>query len=216
MEKFHNMLNRLKQDVYSMGSLACEILEDSIESLINLDIELAEKTHAKKDTLMKYDNEIEGKALKMIAQYQPMAIDMRTLACILKSTVKLTRIGRYGKDIANIVRKELDGKRHIKKIVLIKQMTEVAVKMVQDCLKAFDQEELEPIKEMGPRDDVVDDYRMSIFRECLTYMMENAQNIPVCIAYIMTSRYLERCGDHACDISEMVHYMITGKRIEIK
>jgi len=179
------------------------------------DVELAEKVISKKKKLADMDVEIEGKTLQLIALYHPMAKDMRTVACILKTITYLTRIGRYGKDIANIA-KELSDKPHVAKLVEIPYMAETVCKMIDDALKAFETEDMSLIKDFEERDDTLDALRWSIFRECITYMMENPSTITRCAHYMMIARYLERCGDHACKIAEKVHYMVTGERIEIK
>lgn len=161
------------------------------------------------------DKKIEEKALQLIALYQPMAKDMRAIACILKMITYLTRIGRYGKDIANVA-KELADKPHIAKLVEIPYMAEIVCKMIDDALKAFETEDLSLIEDFSERDDSVDALRYSIFRECIPYVMEDPKNITRCAHYAMIARYLERCTDHACKIAEKVYYMVTGERREIK
>jgi phosphate transport system protein len=216
MEKFHNQLAELKKEVSKFGFYALGILTESMETLKSLDIEKADEVHGKKDQLMEIESNLEEKTLRLMTLYQPMASDLRTLAAIFNTIVHLTRIGRYGKDIANIVRKELEGRAHIKKLVTLSSMIKNVDSMISDVLKAFSEGDITILEDFSERDDVVDAQRQEVFRECLTYMMEDQRKIPQCIAYIMTSRYLERCGDHACKIAEKVHYMVTGKIIEIK
>ncbi len=199
-----------------MGNIALQMLQCSVEALKKLDMDLARNCYDLKDKLMDYDEEIEDKTIKLAMLYQPMAKDIRTIACILKLITSLTRIGRYGKDISNIVIKELDGVIHIKKIVSIPQMIAIVAAMVKDAIKAFETNDVEILEDFEERDDEVDELRISIFRECLTYMMEDPKNIKICTAYIMIARYLERCGDHACKMAEKIYYMVTGKRKEIK
>ena len=215
VEKFHIELEKLKQNVLKMGDLATSMLCGSVESLKNLDVEKADSVIAKKVDLAKKNVQLEEEALKLIALYQPMAVDMRTIACCLKMTTDLNRIGRYGKDIAKVT-KEIYPNSHIKKIIHIPQMNEIVCKMINDAFTAFKTGDLFLIKDFSERDDDVDHLRYSIFRECLTYMMEDQKNITICTNYILVARYLERCGDHACNIAEQIHYMVTGKRIELK
>jgi len=215
VEKFHNELDKLKKNVLKMGDLAGGMLCDSVTSLKNLDAEKAESVIAKKKELADMNLKLEEDALRIIALYQPMAKDMRTIACCLKMLVALTRIGRYGKDIAKIA-KEIYPGPHIKKIITLPQMNEIVYKMINDALTAFSTENLSLIKDFSERDDTVDASRYSIFRECISYMMEDARNITICTNYILAARYLERCGDHACDMAEEIHYMVTGSRIELK
>ena len=215
VEKFHKELENLKKEVIEMGNLAKEMLFNAVEALKNRDVRLAEEVVSKKREIAEMDEKIEEKALQLIALYQPMAKDMRAIACILKTITYLTRIGRYGKDIANVAKKLAD-KPHIAKLVEIPYMAELVCKMIDDALKAFETEDLSLIEDFSERDDSVDALRYSIFRECITYMMEDPKNITRCTHYAMIARYLERCADHACKIAEKVYYMVTGKRKEIK
>jgi phosphate transport system protein len=214
VEKFHIELDELKKDVIKMGTLAQLMIQDAVDSLKDLDVERANDVDSKKNTLAQTTIDLEEEALQLIALYQPMAIDMRTIACCLKMITALKRIGRYGKDIAKITREIAPGP-HIKKIISIPHMSEIVCQMITDALAAFSTGNLDLIEDFIERDNDVDALRYSIFRECISYMMENPKNITICTHYILVARYLERCGDHACDMAEEIHYMVTGKRIEI-
>ncbi|MHA1820100.1 MAG: phosphate signaling complex protein PhoU [Promethearchaeota archaeon] len=216
MEKFHTELDNLKKDVLDLGNYAINMLKDVMEALIKIDTTSANEIHSRKEKLREFGDNIEDKALKLIALYQPMASDLRTIACILKMDTNLIRIGRYAKDIANIIIKELAGKTHMKKIISLPYMNDIVIKMIEDSLTAFINNETCLIEDLAERDDEVDELRISIFRECLTYMLEDPRNIPLSTAYIMIARYLERCGDHACEMAEKIYYMVTGDRKEIK
>lgn len=215
VEKFHNELETLKKNVMKMGDLATSMLCISVESLKNLDVEKAESVISKKKELAEMNINLEEDTLRLIALYQPMAVDMRTIACCLKMITDLNRIGRYGKDIAKVT-KEIYPGPHIKKIISIPQMNDIVCKMIHDAFTAFTTGDLSLIKDFSERDNDVDALRYSIFRECISYMMEDPKNITICTNYILVARYLERCGDHACNIAEQIHYMVTGKRIELK
>jgi len=215
VEKFHNELEVLKKHVLKMGELSITMLSDSVESLKNLDVEKAESVIAKKKKLAEMNIKLEEDALRLIALYQPMAVDMRTIACCIKMLVALNRIGRYGKDIAKVT-KEIYPGPHIKKIITLPQMNDMVCGMIRDAFKAFTTGDLSLIKNFSERDDDVDAHRYSVFRECISYMMEDPKNITICTHYILVARYLERCGDHACDIAEEINYMVSGERVEIK
>ncbi|MBU7013537.1 MAG: phosphate signaling complex protein PhoU [Theionarchaea archaeon] len=214
VEKFHLKLDDMKEEVLKMGFLAEEMLEKSIIALKDRNKELAEEVISKKGEIAALDFNIEKDVLHLVPLYQPMAKDMRTIACILKMITYLTRIGRYGKDIAKAVL-ELEQEPHISKLVSIPYMAEMVNSMIDDVLKAFETEDLSLIADFDERDDKVDALRYSIFRECISYMTENPRNITQCAHYIMVARYLERCADHACKIAEKVHYMVNGEHIEI-
>jgi phosphate transport system protein len=144
-----------------------------------------------------------------------MAIDLRRLATILKTITYLARIGRYGKDIASVV-EELSKKPYPAPFVNLQHMWEHVKIMVEDALKAFEDAEISYFKDFEERDTEVDKMRWSIFRECITYMMEDPRVITPCAFFAMIARFLERTGDNACKIAEKVHYMVTGEHIEIK
>jgi len=214
VKKFHDELKKLKKNLIEMGYLSRDTLKQSVESLKNQDKESAEKIIKNKIKIADMDALIEEKALILLTLHQPMAKDLRQIAAILKIITYLNRIGRYGKDIAKISI-ELSDKPQVKKLVSIPYMADIVCKMIDDSLKSFEKENIEYIKDFSDRDDTVDQLRYSIFRECLTYMMEDSGNITRCTDYVMVARYLERCADHACKIAEKIHYMVTGEHIEI-
>ena len=153
----------------------------------------------------------------MIALYQPVARDMRAVACALKVIASAERIGRYGKDIANVVIATTDARESdLATGLSIPHMAGLVLSMIDDSLRAYETGDLQYIRNHSERDDVVDALRHTIFREGITYMMEEPRTITRCMNYLMVARYLERCADHSCKIAEKVHYMVTGERIEIK
>jgi phosphate transport system protein len=214
VEKFHNELEELKKDVSDMGKLANDMLVKSITALKNQDVELAKWVISKKEVIRVFDQKLEVRALHLTALYQPMAKDMRTIACILKMITYLTRIGRYGKDTARSAL-EISEKPHIAKLVSIPYMADIVCGMLDNALEAFEKEDLSFLEDFTERDDTVDALRHSIFRECITYMGENPKTITQCAHYIMIARYLERCADHVCKMGEKIHYMVTGEHVEI-
>ncbi len=214
VKKFHKELKELNKDVIKMGVLAKEMLQKSVESLIDLNIEKAEWVLSKKGTIANMDDIIEERTLRLITLYQPMASDMREIACILKMITYLNRIGRYSKDIAKLVG-DWGEKRHVKKLISIPHMSDLVCGMLDDAMKAFETKDISKFFDFSDRDDTIDELRYSIFRECLSYMMENPKVITRCTNYIMIARYLERCADHSCKIAEKIYYMVKGVRVEI-
>ena len=215
VEKFHEELKKLKKEVVEMGNLAKEMLSNAVEALKDRDKEAASQVIEKKKKIADMDERIEQDALRLIALYQPMARDMRKIACVLKMITYLTRVGRYGKDIAKVAI-ELADQPHIARLVEIPHMADMVCSMIEDALKAFENEDVSLIRDFEERDSEIDALRYSIFRECITYMMEDAKNITRCMHYAMVARYLERCADHACKMAEKINYMVTGERKEIK
>jgi phosphate transport system protein len=214
-EKFHSELKNLRTETLEMAHLGRFMLRTAVDALIRQDPELAESVIVRKGEIHDLEVRLEEHCYHLIALYQPMAKDMRTIACTLKVISASLRIGRYGKVIAKIV-KELADRPHIANLMSIPHMADLAIDMVDDAITAYESDDLTLIKDFSTRDDTVDALRHSIFREGITYMMEDPKNISRCTHYIMVARYLERCADHACKIAENVHYMETGERIEIK
>jgi phosphate transport system protein len=214
VQKFHEELNELKTEIITMGQLAIKMLQKATDSLRDDDMKAVSWVQSKKGIVAEMDRSIEEKSLRLIALYQPMAKDMRTIACCLKMNTYLTRVGRYAKDIAKVT-DELHKVPRMKKIIAIPHMADIVCSMLEDVITAFKTEDVLTIKKLDERESIVDELRYSIFRECLTYMMENNKNITQGAHYMMVARYLERCGDHACKIGEKVYYMVTGNRIEI-
>ncbi len=213
-EKLHAELKILKTETVEMGRLGRGMLRDAIDALVRQDLNLASSVLARKGEIHRREVDLEEKCYRLIALYQPMAKDMRILACTLKVVGASVRIGRYGKVIANIV-KEISDRPHISHMMSIPHMADLVIGMIDDAIMAYGTESTSLIADFNARDDTIDALRHSIFREGITHMMENPKNITRCTHYIMVARYLERCGDHACKIAENVQYMETGERIEI-
>jgi phosphate transport system protein len=213
-EKFHTELEKLKADTLEMAHLGRFMLRTAVDALIRQDAELAASVVAQKEEIHRMEVRLEEHCYHLIALNQPMARDMRFIACTLKVITASLRLGRYGKVIANIV-KEISDKPHIANLMSIPHMADLVIDMVDDSIAAYESDNLRLIKDLSSRDDTVDSLRHSIFREGITYMMEDPKNISRCTHYIMVARYLERCADHACKIAENVQYMETGERVEI-
>ncbi len=213
--KFHEKLEALSEKTIEMGNYSLKMLEDSVKALKERNGNLADEIYERRRNLADYDTELEERTLKLLTLHQPMATDMRRIACILKMLTYLYRIGRYGKDIAKIAMKFTD-KPHFKKLVSIKAMSKIVIEMIQNALDAFKEGDLNIIEQIEEMDDEVDELRYSIFREVVSYMIEDTSIITQGAHYLMASRYLERCGDHACKMAEKIHYMVNGRHVEIK
>ncbi len=212
---FHEDLRGLSGSVVEMGELAIDLLRCAMDAISTCEAEKAKQVLEKRKIITTMDNDIEEDALRLLLLYQPVARDLRRLAAILKIITYLERVGRYAGDVAKIAL-ELGRESKITKIMSIPYMGELVVSMLEDSIRAFAEGDIAPIAEMSQRDDRVDHLRYAIFRECLAFMMEDPSVIEPCVNHIMAARYLERCGDHACKISEKVYYMVAGGRMEIR
>jgi phosphate transport system protein len=213
-EKFHTELKNLKTETMEMAHLGRFMLRTALDALIRQDRELAATVVARKEDIHTMEVRLEERCYQLIALNQPMAKDMRVIACTLKVITASLRIGRYGKVIANIVKKISD-QPHIANLMTIPHMADLVIEMIDDAIEAYEKDTIAEISDFSARDDTIDSLRQSIFREGITYMMEDPKSITRCTNYILVARYLERCADHACKIAENVHYMNTGERIEI-
>lgn len=208
---FHRDIDDLTQRVVTMGQLSRKSVHDGIEAFAALDIAAANKVIAMNQEINHADVAIEARTLDLIALHQPMAKDLRTLGASLKIITYLDRIGRYGYDIAKATL-ALQGKEHVRKLVGIPIMRDKAVSLLDRSLDAFQSRDGVKARTIQPDDDEVDGLYDQIFRECLTYMIEEPRNITQCTQYILVARHLERVGDNAGKIAEKTIYMATGER----
>jgi phosphate transport system protein len=217
-EKFHSEMAETKQQVIALGHLAVSMLRDGMGALETDDTDLASRVREKKKELSDQVNLLEEEMYRLIALYQPVAKDMRMIACSLRVISSSERIGRYGKDIANVVLNTASDTRfpHLITGLSLPLMADQVISMINDSLEAYETEDLDLVASHSERDDDVDALRHTIFRDAITYMMEDPRTITKCTNYLMIARYLERCGDHACKIAEKVHYMVTGDHIDIR
>jgi phosphate transport system protein len=220
-ERFEAELERLREEVHEMGALARGMLCDAVSALVDRDTARADRILAGKHEIRDRLHRTEDHAYQILTLYQPMAKDLRTVVACLKVAAALERIGRYGKDIAMILgyledANALKDQRHLASMLSIPQMARMAGKMIDKALAAFETGDLPMIRDFVARDDAVDAQGYSIFRECVTYMLEDPSTITRAARYVMVARYIERSADHACTIAEAAVFMQTGERVEIK
>lgn len=206
---FDEEIRRLRTDLLRMGTLAREAVDKSIKALVNRDSSLAEEVIVGDDIIDKMDLDIEMKCMELIARQQPMARDLRVIGTILKTITDLERIADHAVDIAKIV-KILADQPPLKPFIDIPKMCEISLSMLDDALKAFVNEDTELARKMCERDDLVDALYDQVFRELLTYMMEDPKAVVRALYLIFIARFLERVADHATNVGERVVYMITG------
>jgi phosphate transport system protein len=214
-EKFVEELKQLKSDVVEMSNLSKEMLKESIDAVKTSDITIAEKVISLRKDIREFDYKIEDDAQRLIVLYQPVARDLRAIISTLKMNTYLTRIGIYSKDISRDI-KEISLNKEFTRLKSVCVMGDIVLGMLDDVIKAYETEDLTLIDTMWKRDDEVDCLFHTILRECISYMIENPKSIGYYTHYMLIARYLERCGDHVCKISEKIHYMVTGERITIK
>jgi phosphate transport system protein len=220
-EKFEVELEGLRGEVREMGTLARGMLCDAVSALVERDTARADGILAGRHEIRDRLHRTEDHAYQILTLYQPMARDLRTVVACLKVAAALERVGRYGKDIAGIVGHLAEegayaNKQRLADLLSIPVMARMAGKMIDTALAAFETGDLALIEDFAARDDEVDALGYSIFRECITYMLEDPSTITRGARYVMVARYLERSADHACTIAEATVFMETGDRVEIK
>jgi phosphate transport system protein len=220
-ERFEAELEVLLRETLEMGAFARMMLCDSVDALVSRDAALADRVVARKEELRDRHDRAEDRAYEILTLYQPMARDLRTVVACLKVVEALERIGRYGKAIAKVEGHieeagSLDDRPQLARMLSIPQMSRMAGGMIETALSSFTSGDLSMTEGLGTRDDEVDALNHSIFRECITYMLEDPRTITQCTRYVMVARYLERSADHACTIAEATVFMQTGERVEIK
>ncbi|MEA2985714.1 MAG: phosphate transport system protein [Alphaproteobacteria bacterium] len=210
---FDAELQELNKYVAQMGGLAEKAIADSVDALVRLDTTLAEHVVLVDRSIDALQREIEEKAILTIARRQPMAIDLREIVSALRVANDLERIGDLAKNIAKRVA-ELNGEFRPQKLIRgLEHMAALALAQLKQVLDAYAGRELAKALDVWRRDKEVDAMCTSLFRELLTYMMEDPRNITFCIHLMFSAKNIERMGDHTTNIAETVHYMIEGRAI---
>ena len=206
-------LQELNKSVAQMGGLTEKGITDSVDALVRLDTALAAHVIAVDRSIDALQREIEEKAILTIARRQPMAIDLREIVSALRVANDLERIGDLAKNIAKRVA-ELNGEFRPQKLIRgVEHMAGLVLGQIKQVLDAYAVRDLGKALDVWRRDEEVDAMCTSLFRELLTYMMEDPRNITFCIHLMFCAKNIERMGDHATNIAETVHYMIEGRTI---
>jgi phosphate transport system protein len=198
--------------IADMGAFAEAAIAEAMRCLVERDIEAARQLVEADDQLDELEAEAERRVIELIALRAPMADDLRDAVAALKIAGVVERIGDYAKNIARRTRR-LPAKGEIEPLSLLPEMARIASGMVTDVLAAFAARDPQGAEAVCRRDDALDDFYESIFRTLLTYMMENPQNIGPSTTLLFVAKNLERIGDHATNIAELVFYAATGERL---
>jgi len=209
---FHEELETLKQTLLAMGDLVEEQIRRVMHALLQGDDTLAQDVIERDRQVNAYDVEVDETCVNLLALHQPAASDLRFITTTMKIVTDLERIGDQAVNIAHRVL-ELNREPPVKPYIDLPRMAERAQRMVKGSLDAFVGRDTQLARRVCAEDAEVDALREQIFRELLTYMLEGPRTISRAIRLILISRFLERIGDHATNIAEMVVYMVEGKMI---
>lgn len=212
VKAFDQDIGELRGLISQMGGLAEQAIADAITALQRNDTDLAADVRAKDKAIDALETEIERQAVRVIALRAPMADDLREIIAALKIAAVIERIGDYAKNIAKRV-PMVHGDDRIEPISILPAMASLASDMLRDVLDAFASRDAELAIQVRERDDALDDFYNSIFRVLVTYMVENPRTISQVAHLLFVAKNLERIGDHATNVAEMVYFAATGHHL---
>jgi phosphate transport system protein len=209
---FHEELEALKQTLLAMGGLVEDQIRRAMRALVERDDALAQEVIDRDRQVNAYDVEVDEQCVNLLALHQPAAGDLRSITTAMKIVTDLERIGDQAVNIAQRGL-ELNREPQLKPYIDLPRMAEKAQRMVKESLDAFVARDTDLARQVCGKDAEVDALKEQIFRELLTFMMEDPRTIPRAIRVILVSRFLERVADHATNIAEMVVYLVEGKMV---
>lgn len=214
VKSFEEELESLSTGIAQMGGLTEAQLSAAIDALAKRDAELAERTVQEDQRVDELETDIESLAVRVIALRQPMASDLREAIVAIKIASDLERIGDLSKNIAKraIVIQD-DFETPFRLIQGLARMGRLALGQLKHVLDAYSNRDAARAYEVWQNDEEVDAMFNSVFRELLTYMMEDPRTIGVCTHLLFVAKNIERIGDHATNIAESVQFLVTGERL---
>lgn len=209
VKSFDDSLEQLRQNVLRMGGLAESQLARAIQALSRRDAALAAEVVKGDAEIDRLEQEIGAQAISVLALRQPMAVDLREVVSSLKVSSDIERIGDYAANVAkrSIALAQLPP---VKPAYAIPRLARLVQDIIKDTLDAYNNRDAERALDVWKRDEEVDEVYSGLFRELLTYMMEDPRNIGPCTHLMFIAKNVERIGDHATNIAETIHYQVKG------
>jgi phosphate transport system protein len=205
-------LRELQHKVLEMGGFVEKQIADAVQALVGRDSDAARLTIDRDRTVNRMDVEIDDLCLRLLALHQPAARDLRLITTALKITTDLERCGDLAQNLCERVL-ELNAEPQLKPFIDIPRMADISLSMLRNSLNAFVREDPELALHVCAEDDQVDQLNDQVFRELISYMVEDPRTITRAMRMTIVSKYLERIADHATNIAEMVIFMVKGKSI---
>ena len=215
VKSYDRDLENMGRRISEMGGLAEKMLADSMEALINRDSDLAHRVIAADHRLDTLHREIEENAVLTIARRQPLAVDLRECIAAIRISGDIERIGDLAKNIAKRTLKIVSESSVVRAAVGLRSMHEIAATQLKDALDAYVLRDTERAHAVWENDADLDALEDSVFRDLLTFMMEDPRNITFCTHLLFCSKNLERIGDHTTNIAETVVYLVTGETMPV-
>jgi len=209
---FQEDLDTLKQRLLAMGGLAEERVREAVRGLTDRDPDALHSVLAGDEPINDLHIEIDDRCFKLLALHQPMAADLRVIVAAVKINTDLERVGDLAVNIAEASKRYLQHPP-VKPLIDIPRMGEIAQAMLRDALDAFVRRDIALAEAVLAQDDLVDGLKTQIFRELLTYMLQDAATIEPALDLILISRHLERIGDHATNVAEDVIFILSARDV---
>ena len=213
VSSFDKELEGLRSSIAEMGGIAEKQLADAIQALVRRDTALAQSVIALDGRMDALQRDIEERAVLTIARRQPLAVDLRETISAIRVSGDVERIGDLAKNIAKRAL-AISGQFQPQKIVVgVQHMSDLVIAQLKDVLDAYAQHDLARALDVWQRDGQIDALYTSLFRELLTYMMEDPRNISFCAHLLFCAKNIERIGDHTTNVAETIHYLIMGENL---
>ncbi len=209
---FQEELEQLKARLLEMGGLAEDRLRLAVSGLVDRDTVVVERVLGNDAAINQLHIEVDDRCFKLLALYQPMAVDLRGIVAAVKINTDLERVGDLAVNIAEAVRRYLQHPP-VKELIDIPRMATIAQDMLRDSLDAYVRRDIALARNVLDRDDELDALKTMVFRELLTHMLRDPGTIEPSLDLILISRHLERIGDHATNVAEDVIFMVSAKDV---
>ena len=209
---FQEELEQLKTRLLEMGGLAEENVRLAVKGLVERDHETIDRVMVGDEPLNRLHIEIDNRCFTLLALYQPMAADLRTIVSAVKINTDLERVGDLAVNIAEAARRYASH-APVKRLIDIPRMASIAQNMLRDALDAFVRRDLDLARTVLNEDDKLDALKTQIFLELLTYMLQDPATIEPALDLILVSRHLERIGDHATNVAEDVIFIVSARDV---
>jgi len=213
---FDEDLKYLSGRIAAMGGLAERMVEQSVSALVHYDAPMAQKVIADDDLLDEAQRDVDEKALAVIARRQPLADDLREIIGAIRISADLERVGDLSKNNAKRVLAITAARQPVRLFRGLESLADLALTQLKDVLDVYASRTVYTLGSVRDRDDQIDAVYTSLFRELLTYMMEDPRNITPCTHLLFCAKNIERIGDHATNIAETVYYIVTSEQLPIE
>ncbi|WP_367716202.1 phosphate signaling complex protein PhoU [Nitratireductor sp. GISD-1A_MAKvit] len=216
MRSFDDELSYLSDQIAAMGGYAERMVEEAVAALVQSDAGLGRKVVEDDHFLDAKEREIGERAVIIIGKRQPVAHDLREIVGAIRISSDLERIGDLGKNIAKRVVAVTESKQPVRLFRGLEALAGLALTQLKEVLDVYASRSVERIGFVRDRDEEIDAMYTSLFRELLTYMMEDPRNITACTHLLFCAKNIERIGDHATNIAETVHHIVTGRQLPLE